>query len=88
MKIISKLDAGALEPDIGVFPVNELLRHLATEFSAIAKDQGLELHVVPSTAWVRSDAKLLRRVVQNFLSNAIRYTASGKILMGCRRLKG
>ena len=85
---ISKLDAGALEPDIGVFPVNELLRHLATEFSAIAKDQGLELHVVPSTAWVRSDAKLLRRVVQNFLSNAIRYTASGKILMGCRRLKG
>ena len=85
---ISKLDAGALEPDIGVFPVNELLRHLATEFSAIAKDQELDLHVVPSSAWVRSDVKLLRRVVQNFLSNAIRYTASGKILMGCRRLKG
>ncbi|MDY6815085.1 MAG: PAS domain-containing hybrid sensor histidine kinase/response regulator [Pseudomonadota bacterium] len=85
---ISKLDAGALEPDIGVFPVNELLRHLATDFTAIAKEQGLELHVVPSTAWVRSDAKLLRRVVQNFLSNAIRYTPSGKILMGCRRLNG
>ena len=85
---ISKLDAGALEPDISVFPINELLRHLATEFSAIAKDQELDLHVVPSSAWVRSDAKLLRRVVQNFLSNAIRYTASGKILMGCRRMKG
>lgn len=85
---ISKLDAGALEPDITVFPVNDLLKHLATEFSAIAKDQELELHVVPSSAWVRSDAKLLRRVVQNFLSNAIRYTASGKILMGCRRMKG
>ena len=85
---ISKLDAGALEPDITVFPVNDLLRHLATEFSAIAKDQGLELHVVPSSAWVRSDAKLLRRAVQNFLSNAIRYCDSGRILMGCRRLKG
>ena len=85
---ISKLDAGALEPDIGVFPINDLLRHLANDFSAIAKDQGLELHVVPSRAWVRSDAKLLRRVLQNFLSNAVRYTPSGKILMGCRRLKG
>ena len=85
---ISKLDAGALEPDIGVFPVNEIMRHLATDFSAIAKDQGLDLHVVPSSAWVRSDSKLLRRVIQNFLSNAIRYTPSGKILLGCRRLKG
>ncbi|MEQ9547264.1 MAG: PAS domain-containing hybrid sensor histidine kinase/response regulator [Marinobacter sp.] len=85
---ISKLDAGALEPDIGVFPVNDIMRHLATDFSAIAKDQGLELHVVPSTVWIRSDAKLLRRVVQNFLSNAIRYTPEGKILLGCRRLKG
>lgn len=85
---ISKLDAGALEPDIAPFPVNEMLRHLATDFSAIAKDQGLELRVVPSSAWVRSDAKLLRRVVQNFLSNAIRYTPKGKILLGCRRLKG
>ncbi len=85
---ISKLDAGALEPDIGVFPVNDIMRHLATDFSAIAKDQGLDLHVVPSSAWVRSDSKLLRRVIQNFLSNAIRYTPSGKILLGCRRLKG
>ncbi|MEX2475899.1 NahK/ErcS family hybrid sensor histidine kinase/response regulator [Marinobacter sp.] len=85
---ISKLDAGALEPDIGTFPVNDIMRHLATDFSAIAKDQGLELHVVPSTAWIRSDSKLLRRVVQNFLSNAIRYTPEGRILLGCRRLKG
>jgi Na+/proline symporter/signal transduction histidine kinase len=85
---ISKLDAGALEADISTFNINDLLRHLATEFSAIAKDQGLKLHVVPSSAWVRSDAKLLRRVIQNFLSNAIRYTETGKILLGCRRLNG
>lgn len=85
---ISKLDAGALEPDLGVFPVNDIMRHLATDFTAIAEDQGLSLHVVPSSAWVSSDSKLLRRVVQNFLSNAIRYTPEGKILLGCRRLKG
>jgi PAS domain S-box-containing protein len=85
---ISKLDAGALEPDIGNFPVHDIMRHLANDFSAIAKDQGLDLHVVPSTAWVRSDSKLLRRVIQNFLSNAIRYTPKGRILMGCRRLRG
>ena len=85
---ISKLDAGALEPDISIFPVTDIMRHLANDFSAIAKDQGLELHVVPSSVWVRSDAKLLRRVIQNFLSNAIRYTPQGRILLGCRRLKG
>ncbi|MDO3721826.1 PAS domain-containing hybrid sensor histidine kinase/response regulator [Marinobacter sp. chi1] len=85
---ISKLDAGALEADIAVFPINDMLRHLATDFSAIAKDRGLELRVVPSSAWVRSDSKLLRRVIQNFLSNAIRYTPHGKILLGCRRLRG
>ncbi|WP_100640469.1 NahK/ErcS family hybrid sensor histidine kinase/response regulator [Marinobacter salexigens] len=85
---ISKLDAGALEPDLGVFPVNDIMRHLATDFTAIAEDQGLKLHVVPSSAWVYSDSKLLRRVIQNFLSNAIRYTTKGRILLGCRRLKG
>ena len=83
---ISKLDAGALEPDISVFPVSDIIRRLANDFSAIAKDQNLELDVVPSSAWIRSDAKLLRRVIQNFLSNAIRYTPEGRILLGCRRL--
>ena len=86
---ISKLDAGALEPDITTFPINDMLRHLATEFSAIAADQQLSLKVVPSSGWVTSDAKLLRRAVQNLLSNAIRYTNSGgRVLLGCRRLKG
>jgi Na+/proline symporter/signal transduction histidine kinase/CheY-like chemotaxis protein len=85
---ISKLDAGALEPDIRVFPVSDIIRRLANDFSAIAKDQGLELDVVPSSTWIRSDAKLLRRVIQNFLSNAIRYTPEGRILLGCRRLDG
>ncbi|WP_097460244.1 hybrid sensor histidine kinase/response regulator [Mangrovitalea sediminis] len=85
---ISKLDAGALEPQWNIFPVNDLLRHLTTEFDAIAREQGLTLDAVPCSAWVRSDSQLLRRVVQNFLSNAMRYTTRGRILVGCRRLKG
>lgn len=63
---ISKLDAGALEPDISVFPVSDIIRRLANDFSAIANDQDLILDVVPSSVWIRSDAKLLRRVIQNF----------------------
>lgn len=85
---ISKLDAGALEPKRSIFPIDDLIRHLATEFAAIAGDQNLELRVVHSTAWTESDPSLLRRVIQNFLSNAIRYTTSGRILLGCRRIKG
>ena len=85
---ISKLDAGALEPNLSSFPVSDLLKHLATEFAAIAHDQSLELSMVPSTAWVHTDPQLLRRVIQNFLSNAMRYTPTGRILLGCRRLKG
>jgi Na+/proline symporter/signal transduction histidine kinase/CheY-like chemotaxis protein len=84
---ISKLDAGALEPKISRFPVDDMLKKLANDFSAIAADQALVLNVVPSSGWVSSDAKLLRRVVQNFLSNAIRYTPEGRILLGCRRMK-
>ncbi len=85
---ISKLDAGALEPKITEFGVRELLDSLATEFGALARDQGLDLRTVPCNAAVRSDRRFLRRILQNFLSNALRYTASGSVLMGCRRRNG
>ncbi|MFE8073076.1 PAS-domain containing protein [Marinobacteraceae bacterium S3BR75-40.1] len=84
---ISKLDAGALEPKVSDFCINDMLRTLAREFGAIAEEQQLKLDTVTCSAWVRSDPQLLRRVIQNFLSNAIRYTPSGRILMGCRREK-
>jgi len=82
---ISKLDAGVLEPAISDFSIEAMLRNLSTEFTAIAQSQGLELRWVPSTAIVRTDPQMLRRVVQNFLSNAVRYTRRGKVLVGCRR---
>jgi PAS domain S-box-containing protein len=82
---ISKLDAGALPPKVTTFPVDEVLRELAEEFAVLARDDGLELRYVRCGLAVRSDRRFLRRIVQNFLSNALRYTSSGRILLGCRR---
>ncbi|SFX23667.1 hybrid sensor histidine kinase/response regulator [Marinospirillum alkaliphilum] len=82
---ISKLDAGALQPKISDFPLSEILDPLKAEFSVMAAERDLQLHQVKSRAWVRSDAQMLRRILQNFLSNALRYTGEGKVLIGCRR---
>jgi signal transduction histidine kinase/CheY-like chemotaxis protein len=82
---ISRLDAGGLAPQVEIFPVDEMLSHLAAEFRVMAEERGLQLRYVPSRLWVESDPQLLRRVLQNFLSNAVRYTRSGRILLGCRR---
>jgi two-component system, sensor histidine kinase len=81
---ISKLDAGAVSPEIVDFPIATLLGSLATEHVVQARDRGLTLRYVPSRAVVRSDIRLLRRIIQNLLSNAIRYTQTGGVLLGCR----
>jgi len=82
---ISKLDAGVIKPDIAPFAVSELLENLAAEYHQIAGSEGLRLDFVASSALVRSDMQLLARILRNLLSNAIRYTTSGRILLGCRR---
>jgi Na+/proline symporter/CheY-like chemotaxis protein len=82
---VSRLDAGGLTPKIQAFPVGELLQPLVAEFSVLAREKGLRLRYVPTRAWVRSDAQLLRRLLQNFLANAVRYTSRGSLLLGCRR---
>jgi signal transduction histidine kinase/Na+/proline symporter len=82
---ISRLDAGGMTPQVRAFRIDELLQHLAAEFRVLAQDQGLALDCVASRAWVRSDPQLLRRVLQNFLANAVRYTRAGRVLLGCRR---
>ena len=82
---ISKLDAGGVEPQIEDFPIDELLQGLGTEFAAVAEDRDIELRVVTSAHFVRSDRRLLRRILQNLLSNALRYTPpGGRVLIGCR----
>jgi PAS domain S-box-containing protein len=85
---ISRLDAGGLTPRIDRFPVAEVLEPLAAEFGVLARGRGLRLARVASRAWVESDPQLLRRVLQNFLSNAVRYGERGRVLVGCRRVGG
>ncbi len=82
---ISKLDAGVVEPDIAAFDANVLLKNLANEFRPQAEQANLHFRFVPSSAVVATDAQLLARILRNLLSNAIRYTDHGDILLGCRR---
>lgn len=82
---IARLDAGAVTAEVSDFPITSVLRPLATEYAPLARERGLEFVIVPSSAVVRSDVRLLRRVVQNFIANALRYTLSGRVLVGCRR---
>ncbi|WP_136247487.1 hybrid sensor histidine kinase/response regulator [Halomonas borealis] len=82
---ISKLDAGALTPRRSHFALADVFRPLRAEFEVMAEERGLDLVVVPTATWVDSDAQMLRRIVQNFLSNAIRYTQQGRVMLGCRR---
>ncbi|MFC0337225.1 PAS domain S-box-containing protein [Kushneria avicenniae] len=82
---ISKLDAGALTPRRQVVALNEILRPLYAEFSVMAQDRGLDLDMIETGAVIDSDPQMLRRIIQNFLSNALRYTQHGRVLLGCRR---
>jgi signal transduction histidine kinase/CheY-like chemotaxis protein len=85
---ISKLDAGVLAPKWTEFSVVQLLKHMETTFAESAREKGLSLRIVPCRLWVRSDYILLTRIMSNFIANAIRYTSSGKVLVGCRRHLG
>ncbi len=84
----SRLDAGSYRPEVGGFALIELFDSLKAQFALVAEQRGLRLRVVPTTLSVRSDPQLLRRIVQNFLSNALRYTRSGSVLLGARRAQG
>jgi Na+/proline symporter/signal transduction histidine kinase len=82
---ISRLDAGAMKPEISSFRIDEMFRQLAVEFQPMARQRGLTLTFVPSSLAVHSDRRLLRRLLQNLISNAIKYTAKGGVVVGCRR---
>lgn len=85
---MSRLDAGVLQADKAPFSVDTLLDALAEEYRQVAGVRGLALHYVSSSVVVESDLSLLARIIRNFLSNAVRYTSQGRILLGCRRRPG
>ena len=81
---MSKLDSGVLAPNISEFPIAQLLERIESTFSAAARKKGLSLRIVRNSAWVRSDFILLERILLNLVSNAVSYTARGKVVVGCR----
>lgn len=82
---ISKFDAGAHTPEITNFRLDAVLKSLVDECSPQARIRNLEVRLVSCGAVVQTDLILVTRVLRNFLSNALRYTPDGRILLGCRR---
>lgn len=82
---ISNLDIGKASTEVTPMPVTPLLRSIDQEFQPLARERGLELRVIPCSAWVESDPAYLRRILQNLVVNALRYTKQGRVLVGAQR---
>jgi len=85
---VSRLEAGALRPELSVFDARQLLQQLVDQYAPMAQGRGLALRLHARPVHVYSDRRLLRRVLQNFLANALRYTRSGRIILSARRRGG
>lgn len=82
---MTKLDAGNLTPELQDIRLDSVLQPLVERYQMMAAEKQLEFHYIPTSAIVHSDRKLLTRIVQNLLSNALRYTQSGRVILGSKR---
>jgi two-component system CheB/CheR fusion protein len=82
---INQIEAGVVQPHPVDFPINAMFGRLRDEFSYQAQSQRLNLRVRPCTSSVHSDPRLLEQMIRNLLANAMKYTKTGRILLGCRR---
>ncbi|GGD11231.1 hybrid sensor histidine kinase/response regulator [Aureimonas glaciei] len=85
---ISRLDAGGMVSKLDDFALEPLLQQIRTDLAPLAEEKGVSLRFVPTSATVRSDRNLLRRLLQNLVSNAVKYTREGKVVVGVRHGKG
>ncbi len=85
---ISRLDSGVMKPEFAAFRMDDLFRQLEVEFTPLAREKGLSLKFMACSLHARSDRRLLRRLLENLVSNAIKYTPKGRVLVGCRRNGG
>ncbi len=81
---VSKLDAGVIQPNLTAFPLHGVLDRLRVDYEPEARSKGVRLRIVPTSARVYSDPVLLERILRNLIANAIRYTASGAVMVCCR----
>jgi two-component system CheB/CheR fusion protein len=85
---INQLEAGTVRAELVDFPIGELTGRLGAEFAYHAQARGLALRVVSCGLIIHSDPRLLEQMIRNLLSNALKYTKNGKVLLGCRRHEG
>lgn len=85
---INQIEAGTVQAEPVDFPIDDLLDRLRNEFTYHAQAKGLVLRAVPCRLPVHSDPRLLEQMIRNLLSNALKYTKTGKVLLGCRRREG
>ena len=82
---VNRLESGNLRPSPGEFSLSEVFESLAADFAASLQEKGLRLRLIRSNLVVRSDRRMLEEMIRNLLSNSVRYTDQGRILLGCRR---
>ena len=85
---INQIESGYVQPELTTFSVRDVLARLRDEYTYQAQSQGLTLHVASCNFMVHSDPRLLEQMIRNLLSNAMKYTPKGKVLLGCRRRAG
>lgn len=82
---LSRLETGAMQVEIGEFPLDQVFEEVSRNFRMIAEQQDLRLIMRTTDLWVRSDRTMLARILNNLVSNALRYTRDGGVLIGARR---
>ncbi|MDO9524890.1 MAG: HAMP domain-containing sensor histidine kinase, partial [Gemmobacter sp.] len=82
---VNRIDSGIIKPEVGPVALAPLLRRIGEEFAPLCHLKGLKLRMVPGNAWVHSDPQLLEQILRNLLSNALKYTPKGGILIGSRK---